>query len=225
MVRRPTTAPQLRAVPSEGDASADMAPRESSADAVEAELLARAREGEEGAWAELYDRNFSTVLTRVRYLVGRIDLAEELTQESFVQAMLKIDRFDGRAQFRSWVKAIALNIVRNHWRSEKVRRRAQGRLTVVETARREGQDAPLDQAVLERERSKALYAALERLPENLREVFVLRDIEGLGCEAISEQLGLSRNNVSVRCTRARHRLHEELRAMGWLAGSTEDGDD
>ena len=76
---------------------------------------------------------------------------------------------------------------------------------------------------MQRRRSEALYVALERIPENLREVFVLRDIEGLERDAVADALGITPGNVSVRANRARQRIRDELRRMGALGGGPNDG--
>lgn len=181
-------------------------------------LVALAREGERGAWQRLYQTNYDKVLGRVRYLCGDLSLAEELTQEAFVQAMLKVDKFEGRSTFASWLRSVALNVVRNHWRSQRSTAKAHAKLAIVHAVREVNQDAEPELDLQRKQRSVALYRALERVPENLREVFVLRDIEGLDREEVARVLSISPGNVSVRANRARHRIREELRAMGALPG-------
>jgi RNA polymerase sigma-70 factor (ECF subfamily) len=144
-------------------------------------------------------------------------MAEELTQEAFVQAMLKIGKFEGRSSFASWLRSIALNVVRNHWRSQRSTARAHAKLAIVRSVGRSSLDGTPDAALQRKRRSEALYEALDRIPENLREVFVLRDVEGLDREDVASALGISPGNVSVRANRARQRIREELRSMGALA--------
>jgi len=57
---------------------------------------------------------------------------------------------------------------------------------------------------------------LDAIPDTLREVFVLRDLEGRSEREIAEHLAISRGNVAVRATRARTRIRKELVRLGWL---------
>ncbi len=186
-----------------------------------------AREGDRAAWDHLYQRNYDVVLRRVRFLVGELATAEELTQEAFVQAMIRIDRFDGRSSFRTWLRAIALNIVRNHWRSQRATQKAHAKLELVRALQgpSTGSNDPAgpEAELLRRQRSEALYRALEEIPAPLREVFVLRDIEGLARERVATELGITMGNVSVRCTRARQRVREQLISTGALPRAEEGG--
>jgi RNA polymerase sigma-70 factor (ECF subfamily) len=73
-----------------------------------------------------------------------------------------------------------------------------------------------DQAGLQRARAEALYGVLRELPETLREVFVLREIEGMRAAEVASQLGISEGNVNTRASRARARVRRELERLGWL---------
>jgi RNA polymerase sigma-70 factor (ECF subfamily) len=69
--------------------------------------------------------------------------------------------------------------------------------------------------VLQR-RAAALYAILDRLPQHLREAFVLRDLEGLPIPEAATLLGVSEANLRVRAHRARERIHAALVGEGWI---------
>ena len=139
------------------------------------------------AWSKLYQDNFERIYRHVRALTGDPHVSEELVQETFVQALLRISSFDGRSTFSTWLHGVAINVVRNHWRSQKSTAKAHARLEVVRSM-----DAPGDEpgvAVHRQQRVRALYAALETLPDPLRVAFVLRDLEGLSPEEAAARLG------------------------------------
>ena len=75
-----------------------------------------------------------------------------------------------------------------------------------------------DDAHLQRERSRVLYAVLAELPERLREAFLVRELQGLASEEAAALLGITTGNLHVRVCRARAQIHAELRRLGWLPG-------
>lgn len=183
------------------------------------ELLARARAGELRAWSQLYQRHFDRVYRRLCHLVGQAAAAEDLTQETFARAVVALPRFDGRAAFSTWLCGIANNVARNWIRDQDTRRRAELRLAEL-AALRPGETT--DRAHLRKQRSEALYAALARLPDHLREAFVLREVEGLSMQEAATQLGISSNNMTVRVWRAREAIRRELGRLGWLRDAEEE---
>ncbi len=180
----------------------------------QSELEARARTGDVDAWSTLYARHYAAVFRQVRYLCGDRGLAEELTQETFAQAMASAKRYDGRRAFAGWMHGIALNVVRKHWRKNRNRSRAMERYEHIDSARPRDEDP--DGSHLRRERSRVLYDVLDELPPRWREAFILREIQGLSTAEAADRLGISSSNVAVRVTRARGRIRDELARRGWL---------
>jgi len=166
------------------------------------------------AWSRLYHEHFDGVFRHLRYLTGDPNVAEELVQETFVLALTSIERFREQSAFSTWLHGIALNVARGHWRSTKSQGVAHQRLRAVQEVVAEAGEQP-DGAVLRRQRSAALYAALEELPIHLREAFILRDLEALSPVEAGGQLGITVNNVNVRAARARQQLR---RILGKLEG-------
>ncbi len=207
----------LRPVPAPGHPGHPGTVGEPAARPSSLELVARAQAGEMAAWSRLYQDNFERIYRHVRALTGESHVSEELVQETFVQALLKISSFDGRSAFSTWLHGVAINVVRNHWRSQKSTAKAHARLEIVRSM-----DAPGDEpgaAVHRQQRVKALYAALELLPDPLRVAFVLRDLEGLSPEEAAARLEISPGNLAVRATRARQRIRKQLVAWGVLSES------
>jgi RNA polymerase sigma-70 factor (ECF subfamily) len=172
------------------------------------------RRGDVAAWSALYQAEYAAIFGQVRYLTGDVNVAEELAQETFAQAMASCGRFDPRRRAGAWLNGIAVNVVRKYWRKTKTKARARQRLEVMAQFRAPGDDP--DRGHLRRERSRALYAALEHLPERWREAFVLRELQGLSPEEAAERAGVTTANLHVRVTRARARLREILTAQGWV---------
>jgi RNA polymerase sigma-70 factor (ECF subfamily) len=196
----------------------DPAPEREPADATPA-LVARACDGDVSAWSRLYTLCYPAVYRQLRYYTGDGAVAEELAQEAFAQAMTCRDRFDRARDFRAWLHGIALNVVRKYWRRQRSTLAAHARLAAM------ARSSPLgpgpDDAHLQSERSRVLYAVLAELPERLREAFLVRELEGLAMKDAAGLLGISEGNLAVRVCRARARIHDELRRLGWLPASEE----
>jgi RNA polymerase sigma-70 factor (ECF subfamily) len=211
----------LRPVPAGDDRPAPASPPAAGGrERMVEQLVQRAQAGEMSAWSKLYQDNFERIYRHVRALTGAPDLSEELVQETFVQALLRISSFDGRSAFSTWLHGVAINVVRNHWRSQKSTARAHARLEVVHDVEGRGRDE-LEGPMHRQQRVKALYAALETLPDHLRVAFVLRDLEGLSPDEAAARLEISPGNLAVRATRARQRIRKQLVAWGVLAGDPE----
>jgi RNA polymerase sigma factor (sigma-70 family) len=140
-------------------------------------------------------------------------------QEAFARAMTSVATYDGRSSFVTWLRGIALNVVRMHWRRARTSDRVQGDLHRLQSVAPEASTP--DQAHVQDRRMQVVYEILETLPGNLREAFVLRELEGLPTAEAAEQLGISAGNVAVRATRARQRIRIELARLGWLEAGGE----
>lgn len=196
------------------------APEPAPTDATTA-LVARACDGDVAAWSRLYQLCYPAVFRQLRYYTGDGAVAEELAQEAFAQAMTSRDRFDQARSFRAWLHGIALNVVRKYWRRQRSTAAAHARLAAMARTCLPAGPGP-DDAHLQSERSRVLYAVLAELPERLREAFLVRELEGLTMKDAAALLGISEGNLAVRVCRARARIHEELRRLGWLP-QTEEG--
>ena len=191
-------------------------------DAREAALVERARGGDEEAWSRLYQEHFDRVFKHVAYLTGDVSAAEDLVQDTFARAFVGLARFEARASFVGWLRGIAINVVRKHWRS---RYRGDQTLARLETFCRgatASTAADPEGAHLRQRRAEVLLAVLETLPETLREAFVLCDMQGVSTEEAAATLGVSPGNLRVRATRARAKIRAELVRLGWL---TDDGEE
>lgn len=179
--------------------------------------MARARGGDIEAWSRLYQEHFDRVFRHLAYLTGDTHAAEDLVQETFARAFVGLAQFEGRGSFAGWLRGIAVNIVRKHWRSRYRGDQAMDRLEVASAERSAGTDADPEGAHLRQKRAEVLLAVLDTLPAPLREAFVLCDLQEMPVQAAAAELGVSPGNLRVRATRARARIRGELVRLGWLA--------
>jgi RNA polymerase sigma-70 factor (ECF subfamily) len=152
-----------------------------------------------------------------RWLMRHPQDAEDAVQEAFLRAWRSFDGFAGR-DATSWILAIVRNtclsaLAREARRSNVVRLDGTGRhdgdaSTVRDPAR------PPDEQVHERLEARTLHAAMTRLPEALREVLVLRELEGLAYAQIAAVVGTPIGTVMSRLSRARGRLRQLLEQNG-----------
>ena len=178
-----------------------------------AALVERARGGDVEAWSRLYQEHFDRIFKHVTYLVGDVHAAEDLVQETFARAFVGLAQFEGRASFVGWLKGIAVNVARKHWRS---RYRGDQAMDRLETMSRDTVAADVEGALLRQRRAEVLLAVLETLPEQLREAFVLCDMQEMSTQEAAAALGVTPGNLRVRATRARAKIREELVRLGWL---------
>jgi RNA polymerase sigma-70 factor, ECF subfamily len=180
------------------------------------ELVRRALAGDERAWARLYQRHFDRIFRDVAYLIGAGAGAEEIVQDTFAAALTGLRRYDARSSFVTWLRGIAQNLVRRHWRTSGRRERAYDRLAQVSASSAPPNAADPEGAHLQDRRAEVLRAVLESVPDPLREAFVLCDVQGIATNEAAERLGISVGNLRVRASRARAVIRTELERLGWL---------
>lgn len=184
---------------------------------LEDSQVQRAKAGHMGAWAELYQAHYASIFRHVRYLTSASAPLEDLVQETFARALVALPGFDGRSPFSTWLHGVAVNVVRNHWRARQSTETAHQRFEDIHAVHHVAASNDVDRAHMNKRRAEAVYAILQTLPSHLREAFVLRDLEGFSPAEAAEQLGISSGNLSVRASRARERIRQELEALGWLS--------
>jgi RNA polymerase sigma-70 factor (ECF subfamily) len=181
----------------------------------EHKLPASARRGDERAVRRLVDTHSPRLYNLALRILRNPQDAEDALQETFITALNKLEQFDGRAEFSTWLYRIAVNASLMALRRKRSRRRQEEPIDVPgfeEIRGRELVDWSTDpaQALLKTEVQQAMESALDKLPAKYRLVFVLRDLEGLSIEETSQALGISAANVKVRLMRARLFLREAL---------------
>ena len=172
------------------------------------ELVARARAGDDDAYAALVERHRDVAFRTAWLITGTAADAEDAAQEAFIKAHGALSRFRAGEPFRPWLLQIVANDARN-------RRRAAGRrerLAVRAAADRPTADAAPspEGAVLAAERRDALLASLEALDEDDRLVIGLRYFLDLGEAEMAAALDVPRGTVKSRLSRALGRLRDVL---------------
>jgi RNA polymerase sigma factor (sigma-70 family) len=180
----------------------------------DAELAARARDGDVGAFEDLVSR-YQAIAFRVAWLVvrNRGD-AEDAVQDAFVKAYYAMPRFRPGAPFRPWILRIVANEARN--RSRSARRREGLVLRIAATEAGQGVPSP-EHSVLDRAEAEALIAALERLPERDRLVLAYRYLFEMSEAETADALDVRPGTVKSRLSRALVRLRTELAPTAALA--------
>ena len=172
-------------------------------------LVERARAGDRQAFGELYDRYAALTYRHIHCLVGDRQAAEDLTAQTFLQALQAIGRYEERGiPFQVWLLRIARNLAINHWR---IRRNHSNGDNGLE--RKDSMPSPeslCEAKLLEEE----VWRAVRRLRGDQRQVIVLRFVDGLSYPEVAQVLGKSIGAVRV----------VQYRALSALRRALEDGD-
>ena len=173
------------------------------------ELVARCLQQDEIAWQLLVERHSHRVLNIAYQFTGRREESEELAQEIFLRVFRSLQRFDLSTSFVPWLVRISRNLCIDEYRA---RHREKKALTGEEPdAERTEDHRPSPERNLQsRELAERVRRALDRLPPELKEALVLRELQGLSYEEIAETLNLAEGTVKSRIHRARLELSEVL---------------
>jgi len=169
---------------------------------------------------ELLDRYEKPVFNLIYRLVGDIEEAADLTQDTFVAAYRSIGEFRGESSVYTWLYRIAVNKCRNRFRQRDRRRACEGvsldQVLDAEKVLRPAENSHLSLApetsVMRNELRDRIERAISQLPPDYRVVAVLRDLHGLSYEQVSQATGLSVDVVRTRLARARGMLRRKLEA-------------
>ncbi len=185
-----------------------------SADPAEsdAELVRRARAGEERAYTLLMRRHKEALYRFARRYTGDSDEAYEIVQLTFISAWQALARFETGRAFDTWLRAIALNKCRDKARRAKVRGYFFGPRVHRDEAAADPA-APLpgpENMAADRDELRAVETAIARLPDGLKAPLILTAIEGLSMAEAGQILGMTPKAVENRIYRARKALADVL---------------
>jgi RNA polymerase sigma-70 factor (ECF subfamily) len=172
----------------------------------ERQLIRMAADGDARAIRTLYDRYAPRVYAVVRRIAGDDDLAQDYAQEAWIRAIRALPTFRGDARFSTWLHRIAVNA-------------ALQALRKAETRSKREEPMPDEVPTLPRHPDsllqRRLEGALDALPEGMRQVLILHDVEGYTHEEIGDVLGVTSGTSKSQLFKAR----AKMRAL--LAGLTE----
>jgi RNA polymerase sigma-70 factor, ECF subfamily len=173
------------------------------------EIVARVIEGQTALYEVLMRRYNERIYRAARGIVKDEDEAEDVMQQAYVNAYFHLRQFDRRAKFSTWLTTIAIH-------EALARARKQGRYDAVDFTAEENQAVerqpsrnPEHQAFAGELRS-LLESSIDELPDGLREVFMLREVDGLSTAETAECLGVSEDVVKTRLSRSRAALRNQL---------------
>ena len=190
------------------------------------ELMERYRAGDENAFTLLVRRHQQPLVNFIARFINDRDGAEDLAQETFIRIFKASRRYQpGRAHFKTWMYHIASNLCKNELRNRGRRNRC--RVDNVVDSRDDGETEQIDlierapadasfqpEVALERkELNEAIQKAIAELPERYRVPLILRDLQGLSYDEISETLELRDGTTKSRINRARLMLKDKLESF------------
>jgi len=175
----------------------------------ETELIQSALSGNSEAFGVLVSRYQDRLYACIVNVVNRTDEADDVVQESFIQAYLKLDTFQNSSQFFTWLYRIAFNNALSR------RRRHRNYLSLDEAHEVSGSEPPdrnemPDHQMIQHENVQQIREALAMLSEDHRSILVLRELEDTSYEDIAEILEISIGTVRSRLSRARAALKSQL---------------
>ncbi|OQW33630.1 MAG: hypothetical protein A4E19_03075 [Nitrospira sp. SG-bin1] len=205
-----------------------------SAASGELALLARLRQGDEGAFDELVTRHHSALIRMAMGYVADREVAEEVVQDTWMAVIEGLGRFEGRSSLRTWVFGIMIHKAKDRG----VREKRHTTFSSFESLDEESEETidpsrfhrsgewaghwafppqPWDNRTPEKllasqQAVQAMNKAIEALPRTLKDVLILRDVEGVEAKEVCDLLKISETNLYVRLHRARERVRQAVEA-------------
>ncbi len=175
------------------------------------QLIDQALAGDAEAFGLLVQKYQDRLYNAMVHVVGSRVEAQDVAQEAFVQAFVKLETFQRASSFYTWLYRIAFNV-------SATRRRQTRPAYSVEQTREVSGEEPVDHAapadrLIQDEVAREVQKALATLSEDHRAILILREVEGCGYEAIAEMLGLAVGTVRSRLHRARTQLRDQLKRV------------
>lgn len=189
------------------------------------EILDRCLTGEDSAWEALL-RSYTRKIYNLCYrFTGRVEEAEDLTQEVFIKVFQTLKSYDAaQGSFSTWLHRVARNHLVDHYRrtrKDRVTSSLEDELPAAEE-KLSPHIEPTSQ-VESRERRESLQLALDKLSPDLREAVVLRDLHDLDYEEIALVLKVPQGTVKSRINRGRLELGRVLKRMEGMRGPAKAG--
>lgn len=169
---------------------------------TDAELIVACREGDTQAFATLVERHRTMACAVTYSATGDRALSEDLAQDAFILAWRRLGQLDDPERFRPWLCGVARNLARN------AKRKRRHEVAMHESTEIEA-DAPSPAEVMsDRQEERAMWRALEDVPETYREPLVLFYREGQSAKQVAAALGISAGAVEQRLSRGRKHLRD-----------------
>ena len=175
-------------------------------------LISRFQSGDENAYVELVNRYKDKLTNFVFYLLKDEEHSEDIVQETFIRLYEKKHYYKEIAKFSTWIYTIARNLA-----NTELRKKSRTKILYLSQMNNYKKDYDLKSSDPELNKNieneflmKEIHAAIDKLPENYKSVIILRDIQGLDYEQISNIIGVPLGTVKSRINRARLQLQVDL---------------
>jgi RNA polymerase sigma-70 factor (ECF subfamily) len=201
----------------------------------EQQLIARLRRGDEGAFDELVNKHHGALVRMAMGHVADREIAEEVVQDTWVAVIESLDRFEGRSTLRTWIFGILIHKAKDRGVREK-RHTTFSAFEAYDDDTDEAVDPsrfhqsgewaghwafppqPWDDQTPEKllasqQAVNAMQRAIDALPSTLKEVLILRDVEGVEAKEVCEILKITETNLYVRLHRARERVRQAVESF------------
>jgi RNA polymerase sigma-70 factor (ECF subfamily) len=173
----------------------------------EEELIAASQRGDGAAYGTLVHRYQDRLCASLRHVCGSVIDAQDVAQEAFLRAYLKLSSYTGASAFYTWLHRIAMNVAISEHRRRQARARAEESLC-EESPPREVETP--EQRALREERIAKVQKALQTLSPEHRAILLLREMANYDYDHIAEILNIPIGTVRSRLHRARLELRAEL---------------
>ncbi len=180
------------------------------------DLVQRAQQGDNAAFAGLYDRYLDQVYGYIQRRVGHRQTAEDLTGDVFLRAYRRLGQFEWQGKdLGAWIMTIARNRVHDHFKSSRVRME---RSSEIDAERHDGSRAERPEEItVARDMARSLGRALEQLKDDHREVIELRFVHGMNVAETADVLGRTVGATKALQYRALRSLAEIVKDEPGLA--------
>lgn len=198
----------------------------------EQRLLTRLRQSDEQAFDELVAKHHGALIRMAMGHVGDREVAEEVVQDTWMAVIESLDRFQGRSSLRTWIFSIMIHKAKDRGVREKRHTTFSGfeafddeQEDAVDPSRfhRSGEwaghwafppqpwdDQTPEKLLASQQAVQAMNRAIDALPATLKDVLILRDVEGVDAQEVCEILKITETNLYVRLHRARERVRRAV---------------
>ena len=167
-------------------------------------------EGHTALFEILMRRHNERVYRAARAILKDESEAEDVMQQAYVNAYAHLRQFDGRAQFSTWLTRITINEALARVRRQRTYQRVDDDTVEAEALMNRSEPNDPEQQAVAGELRVVLESAIDRLADGAREVFVLREIEGMSTAEVAAALDVSEDVVKSRLSRARAAIRRDL---------------
>lgn len=178
------------------------------AEPTDAEIVLRAKAGDDAAFEQLLERHGRKLYGLAFYLCGDAHDADDIVQETFLAAYQALNRFESRSSVKTWLSGILVKLAARHHRSQRIRNASQPLHVSDESKALLAGSANASKSA---EIRMDVLDVLMTLRPEYREVVVLRELDGLSYQEIEAVLGLPAGTVESRLFRARQEMKEKLK--------------